>query len=357
MANPAEECKPKPDVSLHDLIARFKLDEYDISGGVEHLYDIALCSGETLPVVPIQSLDDLESFLQGKCPHRYCKNPSSLDDNLEFSSTDPFPNAPSIFSNFMWTNSDNYYSTDEAIFLIVQPASNRNTSNGSAPFVSLAHHNFTVYSGLRGHKLTAPTPKNTLRVKKGRTAVPFSIITAFEDDYSLLDRSGLSSTSTLENDNEWEQGFIEEIAKTRSYYKLSEEDAIRVFVPLERDKKTIARGWSIYAIPNQPSLFSSPILGMLEESKQPSEEGVISANYVSFEIPPEQKIALAGTVAIGTVIAALVVAYGYSTMTESELINQIRHIAPFIFGGLCCFGPMTTVVAAYFLSEFFDRNY
>ena len=89
---------------------------------------------------------------------------------------------------------------------------------------------------------------------------------------------------------------------------------------------------------------------MLEESKQPSEEGVISANYVSFEIPPEQKIALAGTVAIGTVIAALVVAYGYSTMTESELINQIRHIAPFIFGGLCCFGPMTTVVAAYFLS-------
>lgn len=222
------------EVLISELIEMGKGKNWTISDGVMALYETHCRSGETLPVYPLPSLDALRQFLDGRCP----------------------------------SNPDNYYSTDQALFIIVHPPSGESTSNGRT-FVSLCHHGFTVYSDLRGPVLTAPTPSGTLKVRRGKRAAVFSICDQLENNpYIFLDRSGLNDKASLPDDRgergSFKQGFIEGIAEENTRRpKISNERITRVYVPLSKDGKTFAEGWSIYAVTNSPQESNAPIIKWL----------------------------------------------------------------------------------------------
>ena len=118
----AEQQPPVIAETVEVLISKLRIQkEITISNGVNAVYETYCRSGETLPVHPISSVSDLREFLKDKCTHVNAKNEA---DDL------------------------GCYSTDQAIFLVVHPASGVKTSNYGA-YVSLCLHNETAYSDLR----------------------------------------------------------------------------------------------------------------------------------------------------------------------------------------------------------------
>lgn len=320
----------------------------DRSNGIDKLLEIIAKKGAglTLPCRHITGLGDLEEFLEDKCEYRYYRE-RGYGERATYYNLDPDGlGVQNMFGgdyDFSRVNAWHLYTSGQAIFIIIHPASGIHSSNGDKPFVSLAHHQFTPYSDLYGPALATPDP---LKPQASKRSLPFELITKFDPAYRFYDRSGVLPIQAIGEKSTPEfTVFIDQLSPSpHDNPNPSNKEKQMVFVPLKKDGQTIVDDWQVYAIPNTPVLMTEaakllpPFLKVNPAIKNQN-ENCVSADYVTLETGNPlfdryfSKVWTASTVITAATVVAL--AYYAQIKPDTSILENARRMLPYVIGGLC----------------------